>query len=113
MASTTLPISCAAFPRSPTWLEAFSACVTASLVMVWAFSVLPAISLIVAVISSAADATSCTLVDACSMAAATEFIFALISSDEVDTVRALSVVCSAPVDIWPEMAERFRDESDK
>jgi hypothetical protein len=66
----------------------------------------------VAVISSAADATSCTLVDACYMAAATEFMFALISSDEVDTVLALSVVCSAPVDIWPEMAERSRDESD-
>jgi hypothetical protein len=65
----------------------------------------------VAVISSAAEATMPTLVDASSMAAATLFMLVLISSEAAATVLALSEVWPAPADIWSDMAFNSEEAS--
>ncbi len=66
-----------------------------------------------AVISSAAVATMPTLVDASSVAAATDVILELISSAAVATVFALPEVCSEPEVICWDIAESSVEEEDR
>ena len=85
----------------------------ASSVMRRAFSELPAISPMVAVICSVAEATLVRLVVVCSMPAATEVTLAVISSAAAATACALSEACCEPAVIWLELADSSVDEEEK
>ena len=73
----------------------------ASSVMRRAFSELPAISPMVEVICSVAEATLARLVVVCSIPAATDTTLAVICSAAAATAWALSDACREPSDIWP------------
>ena len=111
MVSVTLPMAAAATPSSAMRCEALTACWTASLVMALARSALVDISLMVAVISSAAEATMAVLVDDCSMAAATALRLVVISSAPAATLLATIEVSRALSLIWPESVVRDSAES--
>ena len=103
----TLLISAAAFPRLSTLVDACRASATARLVTARALSVLLPISETLWFILSMADATNPTLVDACSLAAATEFIFWLISSAARATVADLSPISRTPSSICLEITSNW------
>ncbi len=77
-----------------------------------AFSELPAISPMVAVICSVAVATLARFVLVCSMPAATDVTLLVISSAAAATACALPEACCDPSDIWLELADNSVEEEE-
>ena len=112
MVSVTLPICCAAAPNWFICSLMRAAWRVASSVMRRAFSELPAISPMVAVICSVAEATLARLVVVCSIPAATDTTLAVICSAAAATACALPEASREPSDIWAELADNSADEED-